>query len=145
MAGDEKNHPRQAPPLALHCMVEKGGVKGLFVNIDALTGRSFCSSSSSHPSQHPAFTIPNTEDRQDRTSHDSGIYLLAFHKADKFRGYVGKTSVTFQERWRRHRSKGVNWKMQALMDRRIDFTPSILLNTQLVPLPYCTSEFVQTQ
>jgi hypothetical protein len=89
--------------------------------------------------------IPNTEDRQDHTSHDSGIYLLAFHKADKFRGYVGKTSGTFQERWRRHRRKGVNWKMQALMDRRIDFTPSILLNTQLVPLPYCTSEFVQTQ
>jgi hypothetical protein len=31
-------------------VVEKGGVKGLFVNIDAVTGPSFCSSSSSHPS-----------------------------------------------------------------------------------------------
>jgi hypothetical protein len=86
--------------------------------------------------------IPNAEDRQDLTSHDLGIYLLAFHKADEFRGYVGKTSGTFQERWRRHRRKGISWKMQALMDRRIDFT---LLNTQLVPLPYCTSKLVQNQ
>jgi hypothetical protein len=89
--------------------------------------------------------ISNAEERRDLTSHDTGIYLLAFHKADEFRGYVGKTSGTFQERWRRCRKKGVNWKMQALMDRRIDFTLSILLNTQLVPLPYCTSKSVQTQ
>jgi hypothetical protein len=34
---------------ALHCVVKKRGVKGLFVNIDAATGPSFCSSSSSHP------------------------------------------------------------------------------------------------
>lgn len=101
------------------------------------------------PNAYPYLNLQDLmpKNRQDLTSNDTGIYLLAFHdeKDVEVRGYVGKTSDSFQRRWRGHRGKGVNRKVQALMDRGIDFPPSILLNTQGVALPYRTPGCVQTQ